>query len=113
MMKLGDKISITFFFLCASAPLWLFIFPSCTQKDISVSSLYSVSLFTLDHQNFSLNQLSANKASVILFLQPECPFCNSYGRTLRSLDSTFESKQVKMYGVVAGKFYPDSEIVSY
>ena len=86
---------------------------SCGTKEDQKNSLVSLNLQTLEHQDFSLSQLENNKASVIIFLQPECPFCNSYGKTLRSLDSTFRSKQVKMYAVVAGKFYPDSEIVSY
>jgi len=96
--------------------LWMNIFAfsfSCNQGKEESNPVLSLNLQTVEHQNFSLQQLANNKASVILFLQPECPFCNSYGKTLKSLDSTFESKQVKMYGVVAGKFYPDSEIISY
>lgn len=90
------------------------IFFSCSEKkEIENNSMLALNLQTVDHQNFSLRQLANNKASVILFLQPECPFCNSYGKTLRTLDSSFESKQVKMYAVVAGKFYPDTEIVAY
>jgi len=72
-----------------------------------------MNLQTVEHQNFSFRDLKNNKASVILFLQPECPFCNSYGKTLKQLDSTFTSQEVKIYGVVAGKNYPDSEIISY
>src|SRR6266576_1441197 len=85
---------------------------SCNQKKEESNPMLTLNLQTVEHQNFSLQQLANNKASVILFLQPECPFCNSYGKTLKSLDSLFESKHVKTYAVVAGKFYPDSEIVS-
>src|SRR6188474_1859019 len=108
-MTLRGRIFTVTVFLCASVPLWftLFFTSSCTRE----SSLHSISLKTLDHQDFSLRELKNNKASVVIFLQPECPFCNSYGKTLRSLDSTFKAQQVKMYAVVAGKFYPDSEIV--
>ena len=86
---------------------------SCSTKEEQKNLLTSLNLQTLEHQDFSFSQLKNNKASVIIFLQPECPFCISYGKTLRLLDSVFQSKQVKMYGVVAGKFYPDSEIISY
>lgn len=92
-------------------PLSFLIF-SC-QNENENDLLSSVTLQTLDHQNFSFKQISSNKASVILFLQPECPFCNSYGKTLKQLDSVFKSKDVKVYGVVAGKNFPDSEIVAY
>ncbi|HYV91695.1 MAG TPA: redoxin domain-containing protein [Chitinophagales bacterium] len=83
---------------------------SCAKKQ---KLDFSLQLPTVEHQKFSFSELQNNKASIILFLQPECPFCNSYGKTLRLLDSVFQSQQVRMYGVVAGKFYPDSEIVSY
>lgn len=86
---------------------------SCSTEEDQKSSLQALNLQTLEHQDFSFSQLENNKASVFIFLQPECPFCISYGKTLRLLDSAFQSKQVKLYGVVAGKFYPDSEIISY
>ena len=115
LMDLRKKNFSASTFLCASVPLWLILFfiPSCSNQNQDSSSLHSISLKTLDHQDFSFNQLKNNKASVVIFLQPECPFCISYGKTLRSLDSMFEAEQVKMYAVVAGKFYPDSEIVTY
>ena len=87
----------------------LFVF-SCQNENTLISS---ITLQTVDHQDFSFKQISSNKASVILFLQPECPFCNSYGKTLKQLDSVFSAKKVKMYAVVAGKNFPDSEIVEY
>lgn len=89
----------------------LFVF-SC-QNENENTLISSITLQTVDHQDFSFKQISSNKASVILFLQPECPFCNSYGKTLKQLDSTFSSMDVKMYAVVAGKNFPDSEIVEY
>src|SRR5215831_13530420 len=92
--------------------LSLFIVSSCTQK-ISGPDLFSVQLSTLDHQQFSLRELSKNKASVILFLQPECPLCNSYGKTMHALDSVYAEKNIPIYGVVAGKNYPDEEIKAF
>ncbi|MFI5135357.1 MAG: redoxin domain-containing protein [Chitinophagales bacterium] len=89
------------------------LFISCNKNEKENSSLLGMNLQTIEHHDFSFRDLKNNKASVILFLQPECPFCNSYGRILKQLDSTFTSQQVKIYAVVAGKNYPDSEIISY
>lgn len=86
--------------------------PGC-EKKITNNNLFSTELRNIDGNIFSFSQLQKNKASVIIFLQPECPFCNSYGKTLRLLDSTFNLQQVKIYGIVAGKNFPDSEIVAY
>lgn len=88
--------------------------PACVKKDPkSTTGLFSITLNTVDHQSFSLGQLSASKAAVILFIQPECPFCNSYGKTLRQLDSAYSQKGIRFIGVVAGKNYPDQEISDY
>lgn len=100
-------------FLCCSILTGFIILSSCLNKNESSASLFKVSLNTVDHEEFSLGSLANYRASVIVFLQPECPFCSSYGRTLRSLDSVFKSKNVKMVAAVAGKFYPDSQIMDY
>ncbi len=91
----------------------LAISASCTMRQNADSEFFKIILPTLEHESFSLKRFSENKASVIIFLQPECPFCNSYGQTLRELDSVLKMSGVKIYGVVAGKFYPDSEINDY
>ncbi len=101
------KSSLLFLYL-----LILFPLHGCENK-IANSNLFDTELRNINGETFSFNQLSNNKASVIIFLQPECPFCNSYGKTLRLLDSTFSLQQVKIYGIVAGKNFPDSEIVAY
>src|SRR5580765_163769 len=90
----------------------LVITTSCTQK-ISNPNLFSIQLNTLDHQLFSFQELAKNKASVILFLQPECPLCNSYGKTMHALDSVYSEKNIPIYGIVAGKNYPDDEIKAF
>src|SRR5215217_8387022 len=95
--------------------LFLFnlLFSSCTKNAKQGNWLSETQLQTVDHKDFSFQELTTNKGSVILFLQPECPFCNSYGKTLKQLDSVFTILQVKIYAVVAGKNFSDSEIVDY
>src|SRR6188768_3153942 len=87
---------------------------SCSQeKQPTDSSVFGITLTSLEHQPFSLAELAKQKASVIIFLQPECPFCNSYGKTLRLLDSTLTGEKIQLVGVVAGKNYPEDEIIDY
>ena len=93
--------------------LFTLLFSSCMKSTRQSEEIVSIKLQTVEHKNFSLQEIADNKASVILFLQPECPFCNSYGKTLKKLDSAFATQGVKLYGVVAGKNYPDSEIIDY
>jgi len=84
----------------------------CSKKEQAVD-LLSLELNTLQHQKFSFAELTANKAAAIIFLQPECPFCNSYGKTFRQLDSALTSQGILLIGVVAGKNYPEHEITAY
>jgi peroxiredoxin len=86
---------------------------SCKPETDSSESLFSLKLSMVTHEEFPLSALEKNKASVVIFLQPECPFCNSYAKTLRHLDSVFSAKEVQMYGVMAGTNYSDSELVAY
>ncbi|MEP7127949.1 MAG: redoxin domain-containing protein [Chitinophagales bacterium] len=84
----------------------------CSKKE-ATSDLFSVELITVQHEKFSFAELTSKKASVIIFLQPECPFCNSYGKTLRELDSVFQKQNITLIGVIAGKNYPENEIIAY
>lgn len=99
-------------FLLLTLPVTLLLILGCSKKEQSVD-LLSLELNTLQHQNFSFTKLSAHKAAAIIFLQPECPFCNSYGKTLRHLDSVLTEKGILLIGVVAGKNYPENDINAY
>lgn len=104
MKKIFFPLTITsiLFFLSCSSP-----------APVDQSGLFSISLSAVDHTSFPLVGLAEKKASVIIFLQPECPFCNSYGKTLRQLDSSYSEKGIPLIGVVSGKNYPENEINEY
>jgi thioredoxin-related protein len=77
------------------------------------TDIFSLSLNNLERNQYHLRDLSKSKGSVIIFLQPECPFCNSYGRTLKLLDSVCMQKELSLVGVVSGINYPEAEIKGY
>ena len=91
----------------------LFLLSCSSRAPVDQSGLFSISLSAVDHTSFPLANLAEKKASVIIFLQPECPFCNSYGKTLRQLDSVYSQRGIKFIGVVAGKNYPEQEISDF
>ncbi len=74
---------------------------------------WSIELESLDGQLFALAQLARHRASVILFLQPECPFCHTYARTFLHIDSLLRSKDIALVAVVAGTNFPKHEIEQY
>ena len=58
--------------------------------------------------NFEM--LKNNKASVFVFLAPDCPLSQSYTLTLKELQAKFGNAGVGFYGVVAGDKYDSKEI---
>lgn len=90
----------------------LILSSGCSRKE-AAPDFFATALSTVQQEQFSFAGLRSKKAVVIIFLQPECPFCNSYANTLRRLDSTFQQADITLLGVVAGKNYADSEIMDY
>lgn len=99
-------------FLPLSLLFLLLSLGSCSKKE-PAPHLFTLELNTLQHAKFSFADLKSKKGAVIIFLQPECPFCNSYGKTLRELDSMYQMMGIPLIGVVAGKNYPEDEITAY
>lgn len=91
---------------------WLILLSGCVGIK-SEPDFYSLELKTLEQETFSFSPLKSKQAVVIIFLQPECPFCNTYSTTFRRLDSTFAASGIPMLGVVAGKNYPVADIKTY
>src|SRR2546426_4819763 len=58
-----------------------------------------------------LSPLVANhKASVFVFLAPDCPLSQNYTLTLNNLHAQFRDDDAGFYGVVAGDSFEKSEI---
>ncbi|MBA2407081.1 MAG: redoxin domain-containing protein [Chitinophagales bacterium] len=94
--------------------LFIELFISCSKKESKQPiDIFSLTLNSLDHNSYSLDELSKRKGAVIVFLQPECPFCNSYGKTLKQLDSICIQKRISFLGIVSGKNYSEAEIKTY
>ncbi len=74
---------------------------------------WSIELESLDGQSFALAQLARHRASVILFVQPECPFCHTYAHTFLHIDSLLRTKDIALVGVVAGTNFPKPNIEQY
>jgi hypothetical protein len=51
-----------------------------------------------------------HKASVLVFLAPDCPLSQSYTLTLNNLHSQFEHASLGFYGIVAGNSSSENEL---
>jgi peroxiredoxin len=71
---------------------------------------FSVDLTTLDGATFDLSTLKSQKATVLVFLAPDCPLSQSYVLTLNTLSEQFNAESVQFLGVVAGEWFQQAEI---
>lgn len=85
-------------FVCAC----LLVLPAFTQHVI---------LKGTNGQQITDSKLFQHKVTVLYFLSPECPLCQSYSLTINQLSQKF--KEVQMVGIVPGTEYSDLEISTF
>lgn len=59
---------------------------------------------------YDLSELKKNKASVLVFLSPECPICQKYTLTINQIQQDFSLQGVAFYGIVPGKNFKNKTI---
>ncbi|MCC6690192.1 MAG: redoxin domain-containing protein [Bacteroidia bacterium] len=74
---------------------------------------FNINLQTISLDEFPLRQLAANKASVIIFLSPDCPMCQNYTLTLNQLNEKYKPSGIKFYGIFSGRNFSLQEIKKY
>lgn len=77
----------------------------CHRQDPQVpSDFFSFRLALSDDSRLNFESLRNNRASVFVFLAPDCPQSQSYTLTLNELNETFRDRDIGFYGVFTGKF---------
>jgi len=92
------KIKLLQFFLCCFGPVL-----ACAQIQM-LGRFESISLKNLSGELFSFRELKKNTATVIVFLLPDCPACQSYSTTLNKLNEQYQKDGVAFYGVFPGTY---------
>ncbi len=77
------------------------------------SALEKLSLKTVEEKNISIGNYSNYKATVIYFLSPECPLCQSYSLNINQLKSQFESKGFRFFGIVSGTYFSKTQVKNF
>ena len=69
---------------------------------------------TLDNRRIDLAKtLPQRKATVFVFLMPDCPLCEYYTGALKKLQTEYAAKNIDFYLVFAGTLFSTKEIDSY
>ena len=72
-----------------------------------------IALSDLSGKTISLFQKSAGSFTVIVFLLPDCPACQSYSKTLNQLASDYSKKNFTFYGVFPGTYNSLDEMLEF
>jgi len=91
--------------------VWIgcFLFLGFTaQNDIP-----NIRLMDLKGKIFRINQLHKYKATVIVFLSPACPLCQSYTLTINQLIKKYNGKPIQFIGIIASKDFSVDDILNY
>jgi thioredoxin-related protein len=72
------------------------------------SIVFILQIFTFNYSNaqklysdkgqvFDFKSLKQNKASIIVFFDPECPICQKYTKNLTEMDNKYSKEGIEMY----------------
>lgn len=77
------------------------------------NSFFRIQIKRTDGSYYNLGEAEKMTASVFIFLNPECPICQSYSSTLNNLFEKFRGHAVMFYGIFPGKYYNQEQIEKY
>jgi peroxiredoxin len=76
-------------------------------------SFFRIPIKQTNGNYYNLGEAEKMTASVFIFLNPECPICQSYSSTMNNLYEKFKGNAVMLYGVFPGKYYNKEQIEKY
>jgi thioredoxin-related protein len=85
------------------------------QIILITASLSSIAqkLPTDSQQIFDYKTLKNNKASIVVFFDPECPICQKYTKNLTELDKKYSPEGIKIYVIYPFKVLEKSSLAEF
>ncbi|MDP5172296.1 MAG: redoxin domain-containing protein [Bacteroidia bacterium] len=70
----------------------------------------AITLEAWNQTHVSYQALHSSAYTVFIFLSPECPLCENYSATLKTLRAQFPEEEVSFVGIFSGQWYSRDEI---
>lgn len=80
---------------------------------MSAQSLADISVSQWNRDMVIGADLLKTPLTVFIFLSPECPLCENYAATLKSLREDFSETEVRFVGIFSGRWYDRETIQRY
>jgi len=74
---------------------------------------FAQKLPTDTEQVFDYKTLKNNKASIVVFFDPECPICQKYTKNLTELDKKYSVEGIKLYVIYPFKVLEKSSLAEF
>lgn len=83
------------------------------QEAQQKKELFDVTLKQMDDSPFALSALQETPLNLVFFLSPECPLCENYSLTIRTLREQTSTDSVAFYGIFSGTYFSNQTIQTY
>lgn len=75
--------------------------------------LIKKNLKTLDGKVFNFSEFAKNKASILVFMAPDCPISQKYTLSLREISEKYKDKNIPVYLIFPGTYYTKKTIKEF
>lgn len=75
--------------------------------------IFGLIIEDLNGEQMALTQMRQHKASVLIFLSPECPLSENYTMQVTEYTNRYKGDDIIFYNVFPGRFYSREEIASF
>jgi len=80
---------------------------------LKITDPISIKVNNLKGEAFNWEYIQQNKATVFIFISPECPLCENYSVTFNNLQKKYKNQQIQLIGIVPGKYYSVAQVDSF
>jgi len=78
-----------------------------------LKGIFGMKLKTLEGESYAMSQLVRNRMSVLVFLLPDCPACETYTLTLNNLSDKYKGTGINFYGIIPGQYNTKKEMLEF
>jgi thiol-disulfide isomerase/thioredoxin len=75
--------------------------------------LNKIDLLDLNGKKTNIQFSAAQKGTVIYFLSPECPLCQSYSLTIKDIEKQYSKKGFQFIAIIPGKDFSKNEVIEF
>lgn len=104
-MKTILKIASFCFFVTFTS----FVFAVGNRDTLLVDKI----LKSIDGKVFNFSEFTKNKASILVFMAPDCPISQKYTLTLREISEKYKDKNIPIYLIFPGTYYTKKTIKEF